>query len=157
MIVRKLRLQRGWSQEQLAELSGLSVRTVQRLESGNSAGLETYKSLASVFDINFTELQAQQEKVMNYEVNVSEEERRAIQHVKQLKEFYNHAVSFVVVITGLTLLNWLSGVDYWWVLWVILGWGIGLAAHAAEVFEMMPFLNADWEKKQIEKRLGRRL
>jgi transcriptional regulator with XRE-family HTH domain len=32
MLIQKLRLQRGWSQEQLAELSGLSVRTIQRLE-----------------------------------------------------------------------------------------------------------------------------
>lgn len=32
MIVRKLRLQRGWSQEQLATLTGLSVRTIQRIE-----------------------------------------------------------------------------------------------------------------------------
>ncbi|MCP3290272.1 helix-turn-helix domain-containing protein, partial [Aeromonas hydrophila] len=28
MIVRKLRLQRGWSQEQLAAFTGLSVRTI---------------------------------------------------------------------------------------------------------------------------------
>ena len=34
MIVRKLRLQRGWSQEQLAEMSGLSTRTIQRIERG---------------------------------------------------------------------------------------------------------------------------
>jgi transcriptional regulator with XRE-family HTH domain len=34
MLIQKLRLQRGWSQEQLAELSGLSVRTIQRLERG---------------------------------------------------------------------------------------------------------------------------
>jgi transcriptional regulator with XRE-family HTH domain len=32
MIVRKLRLQRGWTQEHLAELTGLSVRSIQRLE-----------------------------------------------------------------------------------------------------------------------------
>ncbi|WP_428831123.1 helix-turn-helix domain-containing protein, partial [Campylobacter coli] len=30
MIVRKLRLQRGWSQDQLATMTGLSVRTIQR-------------------------------------------------------------------------------------------------------------------------------
>ena len=30
MLIPKLRLQRGWSQEQLAELRGLSVRTIQR-------------------------------------------------------------------------------------------------------------------------------
>ncbi len=34
MLIQKLRLQRGWSQEDLAALSGLSVRTIQRLERG---------------------------------------------------------------------------------------------------------------------------
>ncbi len=32
---KSLRLARAWSQEQLAELSGLSVRTVQRIENGD--------------------------------------------------------------------------------------------------------------------------
>lgn len=41
MLVQKLRLQRSWSQEQLAAVSGLSVRTIQRIERGQSASLET--------------------------------------------------------------------------------------------------------------------
>ncbi|WP_336074194.1 helix-turn-helix transcriptional regulator, partial [Klebsiella pneumoniae] len=32
--VKQLRLQRAWSQEQLAEMAGLSVRTIQRIENG---------------------------------------------------------------------------------------------------------------------------
>ena len=36
LLIQKLRLQRGWSQEQLAELTGLSVRTIQRIERGPS-------------------------------------------------------------------------------------------------------------------------
>lgn len=32
ILIQKLRLQHGWSQQQLADLSGLSVRTIQRLE-----------------------------------------------------------------------------------------------------------------------------
>lgn len=44
MIVRKLRLQRGWSQDQLATLTGLSVRTIQRIEQGQQPGLESLKA-----------------------------------------------------------------------------------------------------------------
>ena len=36
MNVRKLRLQRNWSQEQLAQVSGLSIRTIQRIERGQT-------------------------------------------------------------------------------------------------------------------------
>lgn len=41
MIVKKLRDKNRWSQEQLAEFSGLNVRTIQLVESGQKASLET--------------------------------------------------------------------------------------------------------------------
>jgi transcriptional regulator with XRE-family HTH domain len=60
MIVRKLRLERGWSQEQLAQMSGLNIRTIQRIERGQNAGLESLKSLAAVFEIDLNQLQSEQ-------------------------------------------------------------------------------------------------
>lgn len=65
MIVRNLRLERGWSQEQLAQMSGLNIRTIQRIESGQKAGLESLKSLAAVFEVELSELNPQQEPTMN--------------------------------------------------------------------------------------------
>ena len=59
VLIQKLRLQKGWSQEQLAELSGLSVRTIQRIEQGQKASTETLKSLAAVFETDFSSLQAE--------------------------------------------------------------------------------------------------
>ncbi len=52
VILKQLRLSRHLSQEQLAEMSGLNVRTIQRIESGHNASLETLKSLASVFEVD---------------------------------------------------------------------------------------------------------
>lgn len=57
MIVKRLREKRNWSQEQLATFSGLSTRTIQRIESGNKASLESLKALASVFEIEISTLQ----------------------------------------------------------------------------------------------------
>lgn len=56
MIVRKLRKKSNWTQEQLATMSGLSIRTIQRVESGRSASLETLKCLASVFETDISKL-----------------------------------------------------------------------------------------------------
>jgi len=56
MIVKKLRAEKNWSQEQVATFSGLSIRTIQRVESGQSASLETLKSLASVFEVEISKL-----------------------------------------------------------------------------------------------------
>jgi HTH-type transcriptional regulator, competence development regulator len=56
-----LRLERAWSQEQLAELSGLSTRTVQRIENnGERPGLETLSALAAVFGVSVSALSAQE-------------------------------------------------------------------------------------------------
>ena len=54
--VRELRLARGWSQAQLAEMSGLSVRTIQRIETGANPGLESLRELAAVFGVDVSEL-----------------------------------------------------------------------------------------------------
>lgn len=45
-----LRRCRKWSQEQLAELSGLTVRTVQRVEKGTPSSVDTRRALARAFD-----------------------------------------------------------------------------------------------------------
>jgi transcriptional regulator with XRE-family HTH domain len=51
-VIKRLRTKHHYSQEQLAQMSGLSLRTIQRVESGQSASLETLKSLAAVFEVD---------------------------------------------------------------------------------------------------------
>lgn len=43
---------RKWSQEQLAEIAGLSTRTVQRVETGEPSGTDTRRALARAFDFD---------------------------------------------------------------------------------------------------------
>jgi len=56
MVVKKLRNKKNWSQEQLATFCGVSLRTIQRVEAGNQASLDTLKSLASVFEVDISKL-----------------------------------------------------------------------------------------------------
>lgn len=57
MGVKELRRQRDWSQERLADLSGLSLRTIQRIEASNKAGYRSLRALASAFEIGDSELE----------------------------------------------------------------------------------------------------
>ncbi|WP_397572913.1 DUF805 domain-containing protein [Silanimonas sp.] len=49
--LRELRTAKRWSQEQLAELSGLNLRTIQRLETGAKVSTESLRALAAVFEV----------------------------------------------------------------------------------------------------------
>lgn len=155
MIVRKLRLKRAWSQEQLAQLSGLNIRTIQRIERGQKAGLESLKALAAVFEVSLAELLP--EENMSTADNISKEESQIIEHVKDIKGFYSHLINYLVVITGLFIINFITSPGYYWVWWAALGWGIGVISHGFSVFEVFSLFGADWERKQVEKRLGRKL
>lgn len=159
MLIQKLRLQRGWSQEQLATISGLSTRTIQRLERGQPASLETMNTLAAVFEVDLSQLTDQKEAEMpNYVASHTEaEEAIAFAKVRRIKKFYLHLIQYVVFLCILTVINLLTNPGYFWVIWPALGWGIALASHALKTFELIPFLNADWEKKQVENHLGRKL
>ncbi len=154
MIIRKLRLSNGWSQEQLAELCNLSVRTIQRVEKGKKPSLETLNSLASVLKIDVSELSAETIS-MDEKTKLSVEEEKAVLYVRGIKGFYNHLIKYLIVIFCLLVLNVIKSPHYLWVFWPALGWGIGVLFHGLKVFEVFNFFGPDWEKRQIEKRITR--
>lgn len=173
MIVRKLRLKRGWSQEQLAELTGLSVRTIQRAERGQKPSLETARSLASVFEVDISTFNIGVEPMNNHlepnqinqdsnedlnqppqKENLKEDEKQAIEYVKGIKEFYTHLFMYVVFCLAIFIFKE-NATDKF--LWPMLGWGVGVIAHGLTSFEIIGLKLHNWEKKQIEKKLGRKL
>ena len=156
MLVQKLRLQRGWSQQQLAELSGLNVRTIQRIEKGQEPSVESLKSLAAVFNVEFSTLK---EQGMDNVVSESQsaEEILAFNQVRKLKGFYIHLAQYVLVVALLAVINALTTPNHWWVQWVVMGWGIGVFFHWLQISERFGLFGSKWEKEQVEKRLGRKL
>jgi hypothetical protein len=73
--------------------------------------------------------------------------RRAKKRVEDLKGFYTHVAIYLIVNTGLFLINALTS-DTWWFYWPMIGWGIGLAAHAVALFSEGRFGRA-WEERKM--------
>jgi len=96
MDLRKLRLEKGWSQEQLAEISGISARTIQRLEKGERPGMETLKALAAGFDMSVSELQM---ATMDAKERENMNTGLINQIPKAWRGFLLHLFTFMVVIT----------------------------------------------------------
>ncbi|MEC3965931.1 MULTISPECIES: 2TM domain-containing protein [Flavobacteriaceae] len=77
---------------------------------------------------------------------------RARERVDELKKFYGNLTSYVLVISGLALINYFTtGFGYMWFLWAAFGWGIGIVFHAIKTFDLNPFFGKQWEKRKIEK------
>jgi len=153
MIVKKLRLQRGWSQEHLAQLTDLSVRTIQRIERGHKPGLETIKSLAAVFEVDLTTFDSGDNR-MNVQ-QLKADEVLAMQYVKGVIEFYSHVLMYVVF-TSVFLLN--GGWHIEGIHWPFLGWALGLTMHGLWSYDAFSWMTPPrWELRMVERRLGRKL
>lgn len=150
MMLRKLRLDRGWSQEQLARLSGLNIRTIQRIERGHNAGLESLKSLAAVFEIDISELNPLQEQPMKSQspndtapVELSTEPPLSTTHTSNHSSNMNSntrgkliklSIRFGLIITMLWVINLITFPAYLWAIFPTLGMGFVLLYVAASAF-----------------------
>lgn len=56
LLIKQLRNERGWTQQQLADICAVSLRTVQRVEMQGVGSLETCKALAAAFVIEREQL-----------------------------------------------------------------------------------------------------
>lgn len=84
-----LRKSKGWTQEKLAEESNLSIRTIQRLESGEDSSLETLRLVSNALEVQINDLFVESEKKSN-EVNlISKEQSMQIEKRKAEKQIFN--------------------------------------------------------------------
>lgn len=78
----------------------------------------------------------------------------ARKQVQEIRGFYTHAGVYVLVITGLWILNAMTG-EGWWVQWPMLGWGIGVASHGLSVFAGRTFFGPEWEARKVAELMAR--
>lgn len=166
MNVRALRNERNWSQEQLAHFSGLSIRTIQRIENNEKVGLESLKSLAAVFEIELTPLtQIKQEADMSITIDTLATEQvenklsrspenleKANQHIAKVKGFYKALAIYIfsfLIWPMIALIDEANNNDAWWLtLYMGVIYAVLIALHANSVFQ--PF-GDKWQKKQQQK------
>jgi transcriptional regulator with XRE-family HTH domain len=144
--IKKMRLERHWSQEQLAEMSGLSIRTIQRIENGENAGLESLKSLAAVFDTNIADSDKKEE---------AEQIRKEEEYVQDVKGFYKLLIFAIVnLITFLWIAINDSDSEGWFLfLYMLIFWIFGLGAYS---LNNLDFFGEEWKRKIIDKKFKKK-
>ena len=79
--------------------------------------------------------------------------KQAREVVKKRRDFAAHVVSYVVINAMLIGIWAISGGGYFWPAWVMLGWGVGLALNAWDVFFRRPITEADIDR-EVERQRG---
>lgn len=119
--LRKLRDARAWSQEHLASVAGLSVRTVQRIEAEGSASAESRLALAAALDVAPGDLCATAEVVVEPQPGLQPERAR--------RGWPFHLTLYLVAASLLITLKLALTGTLGWALYPLLGWGLGVLLH----------------------------
>ncbi|ALB55900.1 FIG00554263: hypothetical protein [Cronobacter universalis NCTC 9529] len=147
--IRALRLARAWSQEQLAELSSVSVRTIQRIEKGEPPSLETLSALAAVFETRVEELTGTPLQAAG---PLDDAVLTARRRLDAERHFYRSLTTALVVSTGLYLLNRFTEPESHWSLWVMLIWSGLLIVKGLRLFLLRGWIE-QWQQQRLQKLL----
>ncbi len=151
-MIKQLREGKGLTQEELAQMADISVRTLQRVERGETPSLETSRALAAALDVSLAVIKGDS-------AMTDHPPRDAVKHVKKLRGFYGHLAQYVLIILLLWAINLWNSPSFLWAIFPTLGWGIGLLFHAVAVFDWWPQrlrgLRSQWEKREIERFLNK--
>jgi transcriptional regulator with XRE-family HTH domain len=142
--IKKMRLERHWSQDQLSEMSGLSIRTIQRIENGENAGLESLKSLAAVFEINIADSDKKEE---------IEQIRKEEEYVQNVKGFYKLLAVAVLSLVAPFIIAVNDSSNWNIFLWILLSWGVTLGIYSLNVFDLF---GEEWKRKLIKNKFKKK-
>ncbi|KAB1154290.1 helix-turn-helix domain-containing protein [Tenacibaculum aiptasiae] len=141
--LKKMRLARHWSQEQLATMSGLSVRTIQRIENGENAGLESLKSLAAVFETTITDVKK--------EIDVAQLKKETV-YLEKVKGLYKLVAIALLSMLLPIILVFVDSSNWLFLVWTLFFWLLVIGIYSIKVFD---FFGKDWERKLLEKKFGK--
>lgn len=148
--IKEFRVARAWSQEHLAELAGISTRTVQRIENGEQASLETLSALAAVLEVKVVELTEQPSREGGSAVDGRISDAR--ERIAAESKFYWRLLRGLVICLFLYGLNRATSPASHWSLWVAAIWGSLLMVRGLQLFVLRDRI-ARWQQIRMQKLL----
>lgn len=123
--IKNLRTQKHVSQEQLAEKARVSVRTIQRLEAGEDASIESLNLIAGALNVEVGDLFAQENKKDDRVQETNDQLQYQLQRRREEYRLFKRAYDMIFIVVMMVLAAYL-GFDNGWsqlasILWAC-GW-----------------------------------
>ena len=83
-----------------------------------------------------------------------EQRQRAIRRIQAKRGFRVHFAVYLAVNALLVLIWAATGAGYFWPVWPILGWGIGVVAHAVSVYVGSSEISEAQIDRELQGRFG---
>lgn len=74
---------------------------------------------------------------------------KAKERVELIKGFYGNLISYCIVIPFLAYINYRT-TSFVWVIFPMIGWGIGLVGHGLKAYGYNPLFGRNWEARKIK-------
>ena len=127
--IKRWREERHWSQEHLADLAGLGLRTIQRIENGEAASQDSLRALAAAYNVDVMAL------AVDPDAESAERElKKNAKAVAALRlSFGIHFAGFLIGVAVFSAISIGTPDGRFTMLWPLLWWTVGLISHAATV------------------------
>jgi len=127
--IKRWREERHWSQEHLAELAGIGVRTLQRIENGDAASPDSLKALAAAYNVDVMALSLDPEVEAAKHAETKNEKARAALRLS----FLIHLAGYLIGMATFVAISLSVGGERFAMLDPMLWWTVGLISHGATV------------------------
>lgn len=144
-ILRQLREERSWTQEHLAEVAGVSLRTIQRVEREGNASADSRLAIAAAFGVDVSILvdKTQEPAALAPQTVAANAPLQPQKKSWASESFLRHLIVYLVVCSLLVYLDFSSGSGVHWSKWPLIGWGFGLLMHALSARTKTPRFRDD--------------
>ena len=126
--IKRWREERHWSQEQLADLAGIGLRTIQRVENGEGASQESLKAIAAAYNVEVMALTVDPDETAKKIIHEKNEKARSAVRIS----FWIHLASYLM---GMLIFVGIGIASGYMATMLVPGiwWTVGLAGHAVTV------------------------
>ena len=80
---------------------------------------------------------------------------RAEERVEKKLRFYKNLQAYIVVNAFLAVINWLFTPDFWWVLFPVFFWGIGVLKDFLVAYVFVDKFTEDYRERKIQEEMDK--